>query len=65
MFVLLKRQDYYPGRGGGNEAAFEELTWQGDVPLGLVGLPRREAGWTAASGPGDRGRSEVHSPEEK
>jgi hypothetical protein len=48
MFVLLKRQDYYPGRGGRNEAAFEELTWQGDVPLGLVGLPRWEAGWAAA-----------------
>ena len=49
----------YPGRGRGNEAVFEELTWQGDVPLGLVGLPRREAGWAAASGPGSRDATAV------
>jgi GNAT superfamily N-acetyltransferase len=45
MFFLLKRQDYYAGRRGGNEEVFKELTCQGEVPLGREGTP---VGWVAA-----------------
>jgi GNAT superfamily N-acetyltransferase len=54
MFFLLKRQDYFTGRRGGNEVVFRELTSQGDVPLGLVAYRgEKPVGWVAA-GPRSR-----------
>ena len=54
MFFLLKRQDYFSGRGGGNEDASRELTCRGDVPLGLVAYREgKPVGWVAA-GPRSR-----------
>lgn len=60
MYFLLPRAEFHAGwRGGGNQAAFKELTRQGEAPLGLIAYDDdRAVGWVAV-GPRSRYKTAI------